>query len=326
MPLPQPDACRRPVTVARTAAERKGDLSRACCETTARMRGEPREHGWTGCSRRASRASPWRVGAPDRCSVGPHQHGDRGRNYHGRVGRYREFAPPIGLRRAVACLWENDQSGTEEQRVIPDGCVDLVWMDRDLFVVGADTGPVVYSPMPGGEPISGIRLRPGAAGAVLGLPASEVRDRRVPAAAIWPEFAAAAREGLAAADPAGRLDLLARSVLQRRGEPDGLVAAAARRLAAPTAKVGSVAAELGVSERHLHRRTVAAIGYGPKTLARVARVRRLVALSAPSAAQPLAERAVLAGYSSQAHMSDEVRRLTGLAPVRFLEDAALTTA
>ena len=64
------------------------------------------------------------------------------------------------------------------------------------------------------------------------------------------------------------------------------------------------------------------MGYGPKTLARVARLRRLVALGG----HELAERAVLAGYASQAHMSEEVRRLTGRTPVRFLEDASLTAA
>jgi len=40
----------------------------------------------------------------------------------------------------------------------------------------------------------------------------------------------------------------------------------------------------------------------------------------------LASRASAAGYASQAHMSDEVRRLTGTTPVRFLEDAQLTAA
>jgi methylphosphotriester-DNA--protein-cysteine methyltransferase len=57
-------------------------------------------------------------------------------------------------------------------------------------------------------------------------------------------------------------------------------------------------------------------------LARVARLRRLVALTDDS----LASRALEAGYASQAHMNDEVRRLTGTTPVRFLKDAALTAA
>jgi methylphosphotriester-DNA--protein-cysteine methyltransferase len=100
------------------------------------------------------------------------------------------------------------------------------------------------------------------------------------------------------------------------------VRAAASARAAPGARVAGVAAQLGVGERRLHRRMLAAVGYGPKMLARVARLRRLIAL--PD--EPLAARAFDAGYASQAHMNDEVRRLTGLTPVRFLEDAALTAA
>jgi transcriptional regulator GlxA family with amidase domain len=94
------------------------------------------------------------------------------------------------------------------------------------------------------------------------------------------------------------------------------------RSAAPGARVADVAAEIGYSERQLNRRVLAAVGYGPKMLVRVARLRRLVSLSDGS----LASRALEAGYASQAHMSDEVRSLTGLTPVRFLEDAELTAA
>jgi len=111
-------------------------------------------------------------------------------------------------------------------------------------------------------------------------------------------------------------------VLGRRTPPDPLVVAAARRLAVHQPRISIVAADLGVSERHLHRRWAAAVGYGPKIFARVARLRRLVAL--PDV--PLAERALIAGYASQADLTDEARRLTGMTPVRFLEDARLTAA
>jgi methylphosphotriester-DNA--protein-cysteine methyltransferase len=104
--------------------------------------------------------------------------------------------------------------------------------------------------------------------------------------------------------------------------PDALVIAAARKLAVPGARVAGAATELGVSERQFHRRMLAAVGYGPKMLARVARLRRLVALADES----LASQALEAGYASQAHMNDEVLRLTGTTPVRFLKDAALTAA
>jgi AraC-like DNA-binding protein len=169
---------------------------------------------------------------------------------------------------------------------------------------------------------SGIRLRPGAAGAVMGLPASELCDQQVAAAAVWGEPAAILQEALAGAAPARRLELLADTVARRGAEPDALVIAAARSLAVPGVRVAGVATDLGVSERQLHRRVLAAVGYGPKMLARVARLRRLVALSGDS----LASRALDAGYANQAHMNDEVRRLTGTTPVRFLKDAALTAA
>ena len=70
--------------------------------------------------------------------------------------------------------------------VVPDGCVDLVWLGSEgLKVVGADTGPHVVEPL--GSSAAGIRLRPGAAGAVLGLPASEVRDQQVDLSLVWGE-------------------------------------------------------------------------------------------------------------------------------------------
>lgn len=238
------------------------------------------------------------------------------------VTPYREGAPPAGLEAAVACLWEQEPAADRRQRVIPDGCVDLIWLaGRELVIAGADTGPRVAD-LPAGTRTSGIRLRPGAAGAVLGLPASEVRDQQVAGALVWGEAGQALAEALAGAPPPRRLELLAQAVAGRRAAPDPLVVAAARALAAPGARVAAVAAALGVGERRLHRRTVAAVGYGPKTLARVVRLRRLVALGEGA----LASRAVRAGYASQAHMTDEVRRLTGTTPVRFLEDAVLTAA
>ena len=235
---------------------------------------------------------------------------------------YREYRPPPGLEPVVACLWENEPTEDRAQRIVPDGCVDLVWeAGRELVIAGADTRARTVE-LPAGSRSSGVRLRPGAAGAFLGMPASELRDHRVAAALIWGERAARLEEAVAGAEAGMRLRLLVDAVAQRRVAPDELVVAAARRLSAHTARVGGVAADLGVSERQLHRRTVAAVGYGPKLLARVARLRRLVASSDDS----LASRAFEAGYASQAHMTDEVRRLTGLTPVRFLEDAELTAA
>ncbi|MGX7678998.1 DUF6597 domain-containing transcriptional factor [Jatrophihabitans sp. DSM 45814] len=229
---------------------------------------------------------------------------------------YREYPPPWMLTRSVSCIWEQQPVEALDQLIVPDASLDLIWLaDRELVIAGADTGPR-HVRLPGGALSSAIRLRPGAAATVLGIPASELRDQQVEASLVLGADAQRLAETLAAAAPELRLGLLADAVARRHSEPDTLVVAAANRLARPRARVSHVASELGVSERHLQRRVVTSIGYGPKMLARVIRLRRLATLTSPS----LSARADEAGYASQAHMNDEVRRLTGKTPVRFLED------
>ncbi|MFP8963898.1 helix-turn-helix domain-containing protein, partial [Streptomyces nanhaiensis] len=74
--------------------------------------------------------------------------------------------------------------------------------------------------------------------------------------------------------------------------------------------VAEVAHGAGLSERQLHRRSLAAFGYGPKTLARVLRFRR--ALRLVRGGVPPASAAAGAGYADQAHLSREVRALAGV--------------
>jgi methylphosphotriester-DNA--protein-cysteine methyltransferase len=111
---------------------------------------------------------------------------------------------------------------------------------------------------------------------------------------------------------AGRRAALARAVAECERAADPIVAAAARRLSGPGLRVADVCDELGVGERRLHRRVTTAVGYGPKTLARVLRLRRL--LDALDAGRELPLAALDAGFADQAHMSRDCLRLTGLTP------------
>lgn len=228
-------------------------------------------------------------------------------------GTYREYLPPADLCAAVACLWEQVGAGGQ-QLIVPDGCTDLIWLSgRELVIAGPDTGPRTEW-LPAGRRLAGLRLRPGASGGFLGRPASDVLNRQVSAQDVFGREAARLADRLAAAAPGNRLELLAGAARRLAAAPDPLVAAAAHRLAKPGVRVATVAADLGVSERQLHRRTLTAVGYGPKMLARVLRLRRLTRVPGPA----LADRALRAGYASQAHMSDEVKALTGLSARRYL--------
>jgi AraC-like DNA-binding protein len=215
----------------------------------------------------------------------------------------------------VRCTWEQRTAAAHAQRVVPDACVDLIWTGRRLLVAGTDTRARMVALAPG-TTLFGVRLHPGAAGAVLGLPASEVRDAELDLADVRGHDAAEPLLALlrSGAEP----EAILRLAVERWGAagPDPLVRAAVEVLDRPHARVAGVADELGVSARQLQRRVVQAVGYGPKTLARVLRFRRLRSL----ASGPLVDLALDAGYSDQAHMTDEVTRLAGVSPVRFLKD------
>lgn len=222
---------------------------------------------------------------------------------------YRER--PSGIPHAV--LWSSTVQAAESHRVLPDGCLDLLWSGGRLLVAGPDTVAKVASWRPG-TPFVGLRLGSGVGPRVLGLPAHELRDQRVPLDDLWP--AAEVRrlmERLAeASDPHQAGDLLeevARHRLAAAPRADPVVERVAERLAQGAA-VGAVAREVGLSARQLHRRSLDAFGYGPKTLARILRLHRALELGRSGTAA--AEAAYAAGYADQAHLSREVRSLTGV--------------
>jgi AraC-like DNA-binding protein len=86
-------------------------------------------------------------------------------------------------------------------------------------------------------------------------------------------------------------------------------------------RLDQLAAHVGSSERTLHRRCLDAFGYGFKTLDRVLRFQRFFRLAARPENHNLAEMAARAGYADQAHMTREVRRMSGITAGEFVAQA-----
>lgn len=199
--------------------------------------------------------------------------------------------------------------------VLPDGCMDLIWMNGRLIVAGPDTRAHHPGTSPGGAYV-GIRFFPGTAPALLDVPAREVRDERIDLAQLWPSAVVRSLVGrLEAADrPAAALEgfVLRRAADAEPADPLMRWVVGALNAGRP---VAGIADAVGLGERTLHRRSLDAFGYGPKTLARVLRMQR--ALASARSGVPLAETAALTGFADQAHLSREVRALAGI-PMREL--------
>ncbi|MER5767196.1 DUF6597 domain-containing transcriptional factor [Streptomyces sp. NPDC001985] len=205
-----------------------------------------------------------------------------------------------------AVVWQQPHSGPHP--VLPDGCMDLVWTPGRLLVAGPDTRAHT-----GGEGAryAGVRFAPGTAPALLGVPAHEVRDQRVELADLW--GAAVARRLAeridAAADPAAALEeLVLRTAAGAPDPPDPVLERIVRHLDSGQT-VSAAARAVGLGARQLHRRSLHAFGYGPKTLARVLRLQRALALVRRGV--PFTAAALAAGCADQAHLAREMRELAG---------------
>jgi AraC-like DNA-binding protein len=214
-----------------------------------------------------------------------------------------------------AVVWSTRAGSTSA--IVPDGCMDVICYGDRLLVAGPDTRPHTESPgeLAAGTPVVGVRFAPGIGPTVLGVPAAELRDRRVWLDEVWGRGATSqwrrhvdrsARRGRALEELAG--NRLAGEAVDRSITHVAYASARGSR-------VDEIARMIGWSERTLRRRCDEAFGYGPKVLGRILRFQRAAALVRSGVA--LADVAAACGYADQSHLSRETRRLTG-APLTAL--------
>jgi AraC-like DNA-binding protein len=237
-----------------------------------------------------------------------------------------------------AVVWAQSDVPAGEGRVLPDGCTDLLLWDGELVIAGPDTRAHLFSAETGTR-MTGLRFPPGMGPLVFGVRAHELRDQRVPLGAVWPERTVRLLAEQAAGSPrpgrllesvaAGRLRELAdprqgEGQGRNPGQPGVPFAPSVTRSVVGLLRQGRTVAEIalavGLSERQLHRRCRDAFGYGPKTLARVLRMRQALRMAGDGA--PLAEVAFGAGYADQAHLSREFRALAGVPVTELLAGRA----
>jgi transcriptional regulator GlxA family with amidase domain len=103
---------------------------------------------------------------------------------------------------------------------------------------------------------------------------------------------------------------------QRGSAPPATIGMAAAQIISSTngrIAADAVASALGCCTRHLRREMISDIGIGPKTAARISRIRCAIALLGASTT-PLAQVALDAGYSDQAHMTRDFAFLEAPSP------------
>lgn len=252
---------------------------------------------------------------------------------------YREVRPSPLLARFLECFWflsAEDAAGAPPESVLPDGCTELIVhlgepfrrfddagapeTQPGAFFVGQMTRPLVVQPSRRPKAM-GIRFRPGGALALVGVPMPDLSNRVVVLDDLWGHAGRDLEEALHdARSDAQRIAIAEKFLLKRLASArrDGAVEEVVRAILANRGRerVRALPARVGLGERQLERRFLAAVGLSPKTFSRIVRFQNLVRLARRS--DGWAAAAADCGYFDQSHLVRDVRDFAGVSPTNLL--------
>ncbi|MBI0378040.1 AraC family transcriptional regulator [Streptomyces albiflaviniger] len=263
--------------------------------------------------------------------------------WQGDTGTYEVVwaAPHQRLRGQVLCYrgYRVEMTSGRTRLEVPDGAVSvLLGLGGNLRISSTarpDVAHLCTSPV-----VTGMRSRawtashsgrlygievlmtPRAAYGVFGVPLGELTDRNVELGDLFGRGAMSLLERIAWEPTwSGRFRVLDRDLLQRmaagrRWVPQVEWAWRVLRDSHGMVSTAGLAAEAGVSLRHLEGRFRQQVGLSPKTMARVLRLQRVLRLLDNGA--PAGHAAAVSGYHDQSHMCREIKAMTGQTVGGFL--------
>jgi hypothetical protein len=228
------------------------------------------------------------------------------------------------LRPYVGCFWVVTAEEHATIRVVPDGTTSISvhlqngqssgWMLRGPLLQPDDRRFVSASTL------VGVRLRPGVAFMLSGIPAHATIGRHLPLGA-HPQFRELVASEATPQTPLEYIDALQRFLIERvaNASMHASVATAIQEIERERglARISDVAARCGVSARHLNRLMRIWVGYSTKSFANVVRFQTTLMEIDHAPAQSGALLASGAGYFDQAHLTLDVARFAGATPKRL---------
>lgn len=259
---------------------------------------------------------------------------------------YREYPIPTVLIPFVRLIWslECDRSihDAGSERILPDGCVELVFHFRDPFYTAFANQECYAQPQgflvgqmnefieiaPHGR-VGFVAVRFSAQGAYRFLPGSlkRIAGGIVATKDIWKDADGETIDCIATAPTMRRriaiVEALLKKYLALTQREDILVDRALEliQLHAGTLRIAEVASVVGASSRQLNRRFESAVGVTPKQFSRVSRFVHALNELRSHRNTPLTEIALSCGYFDQAHFNHEFRQFAGFQPTELFTRA-----
>ncbi|TMI68981.1 MAG: helix-turn-helix transcriptional regulator [Bacteroidetes bacterium] len=257
---------------------------------------------------------------------------------------YQVYDPIPELAPFLKCFWTLDDdgnSGTSRQRIIPDGCMEMIFHYGDLYKQHFENGESIIQPRsfifgqltryieiePTG--ISGIvaaRFLPEGLIPFLNVPVSTLGNKSVDLVDIFGKKGKKLeQEIMQAENNIQRVKLLESFLLLWLTDPktiDNITRACVETIFKSNGQlnVKKVAGKIKINRRSIERRFVSTIGLSPKQLSRLVRLQATLKMLEQKKFRNLTSLAYENGYYDQAHFIREFKEFTGVSPKSFYSD------
>lgn len=231
----------------------------------------------------------------------------------------RELAPHLG------CFWWIDVAPGTCVRSFPDACTNISVVvssaTPQCFLIGPRLVPVERAPSIGNS-LFGVRLNPGVAFLLTGVPVHGFVESRRLLSDLLPEECRLFARRLASATTRddyfdGLEELLLARLAGRAINAHVQKALALIEESGGQIRIAELARRCKISTHQLAHTLRTWVGLPPKTLARITRFQRFLEQVANDPSESSATRAADLGYFDQAHLTREVAQFFGATPGRL---------
>lgn len=252
---------------------------------------------------------------------------------------YQTYSPSTELADFVKCYWTLTAPASEErQRIVPDGCMEMIFHCGDLyrqflpdgssviqpsaFVFGQITQPLEIAPM-GNTNIFAVRFHPNGFIPFATISIKQMENKTTDLSTLFGDSGRDVCEMVMKdIDTSQRISIIESFLLaqlQLQETTDRIAALSVQTLLALNGQlsVDELADQVQINRRQLERKFATVIGMSPKQLAKIMRLQATLKMMEERRFDSLTELAYENGYFDQAHFIKDFKEFTGVTPSEF---------
>jgi AraC-like DNA-binding protein len=256
---------------------------------------------------------------------------------------YQTFQPNNDLNSLIKCYWTLEvpaEYSSEKQRIVPDGCMELIFILGDdikrytaesefiiqprAIVVGQITEPFIIQPV-GYVHCFATRFYPYGVANFIKTPLKNLENKETPIAELFGPSTAGELEQkiIHAASTQQRIEIVETFLLNKLNEKatiDRIVKSTVDALMATngSSPIKEIIKEDLSKRRQLERKFLKQIGMSPKQLGKVVRLQTALKLLLNQKSESFTEIAYESEYYDQNHFIKDFKEFTGITPKEFL--------